>query len=68
MEGDHSVRFTDCYSQSQDFSLQADYGSIEVGKVADLVILDRDPLLDIRHVHEVKGWSWMENATKRHSK
>lgn len=37
------------------FGLESDYGSVEVGKIADLVILDRNPLLDIRHTREVKG-------------
>ena len=34
--------------------LQDDLGSIEVGKLADLVILDRDPLADLRNTNSVR--------------
>jgi len=33
----------------------ADYGTVEHGHVADLVILDQDPLTDIRHTQKIDG-------------
>jgi imidazolonepropionase-like amidohydrolase len=31
-----------------------DFGTLEVGKIADLVVLDRDPLADIANVRSVR--------------
>jgi len=38
---------------AQYFSLQEEMGSIDVGKRADLVLLDKNPLLDIRHTRSI---------------
>ncbi len=35
--------------------VENDYGSVEVGKMADLVILDRNPLDDIAHTQSISG-------------
>jgi len=32
-----------------------EYGSIEVGKVADMIVLDADPLIDIRSTEAIAG-------------
>jgi imidazolonepropionase-like amidohydrolase len=35
------------------FGLEAHYGTVEAGKVADLVLLDADPLADIRNTQQI---------------
>lgn len=41
-------------------------GSVEVGKLADLVLLDENPLLDIRNTQKIRGvfvnGRWIDNA------
>jgi imidazolonepropionase-like amidohydrolase len=34
--------------------LNQDVGSLEVGKLADLIVLDKDPLVDIRNTNTIK--------------
>lgn len=35
------------------FNITEDFGSIDVGKYADMVLLDKDPLLDIEHTRSI---------------
>ena len=37
------------------FSIQDEIGTIDVGKKADLVILDADPLKDIANTRQISG-------------
>ena len=34
--------------------IAADYGTVEVGKIADLIVLDADPTVDIRNLRRVR--------------
>jgi imidazolonepropionase-like amidohydrolase len=47
------LRTATCYA-AEALGSGADLGMIEVGEVADIVILDADPLADIRNTREVK--------------
>ena len=44
----------------------AEFGTLEVGKIADLVVLDADPLADIRNTLRIdrvmKGGAWVDRA------
>ena len=40
---------------AQTFGVDDRLGSIEVGKQADLVLLEANPLLDVRHAREIQG-------------
>lgn len=35
--------------------VETDFGSIEVGKAADMILLNANPLLDIRNTHQIDG-------------
>ncbi len=39
---------------ASDIGLQGDVGSIEVGKLADLLVLDRDPMTDLRNTNSIR--------------
>lgn len=40
---------------AQYFGLEADYGTVEPGKVADLLLLDADPLTDIANALHIES-------------
>ena len=50
----HSVLRAATLTGAQAAGVQADLGSIEVGKVADLIVLDKNPLEDIRNTLTVE--------------
>ena len=37
------------------FGLEQEFGSVEIGKVADLLLLDADPLRDIRNTQQIRA-------------
>ena len=39
---------------AESFGFERDLGSLEVGKVADLVVLDANPLVDIRNTADMR--------------
>jgi imidazolonepropionase-like amidohydrolase len=44
---------------------QSDYGSVSVGKVADLILLDANPLADIRHTQRIQTVIFGGNVYER---
>lgn len=42
------------YNGAKNLGIDADYGSIEIGKIADLVVLNKDPLINIRNTQSIK--------------
>ncbi|WP_158514844.1 serine hydrolase [Gemmatimonas phototrophica] len=51
----HEVLRVATLNSAKAIGLDADIGSLEVGKLADLVVLDRDPLADIRNSVSVRS-------------
>ena len=47
------ILFADTYLAAQWLGVLADRGTVEVGKVADMVLLDADPLEDIANIRHV---------------
>lgn len=52
-------------SPAEYFGLQSQYGSVDVGKVADLVLLDADPLQDIRNTKRIAAVTFNGNLYDR---
>ena len=46
---------------------EAEFGTLQLGKIADLVILDADPLVDIRNTLEIaqvmRRGKWVDRAS-----
>lgn len=49
----HDALRTATINVADGMGMSADFGSLEVGKVADLVVLDASPLEDIRHSTQI---------------
>ena len=52
-------------SPAQYFGLEAQYGTVETGKVADLVLLDANPLTDIRNTQRIHAVMFNGNLYDR---
>ncbi|QOC21974.1 PD40 domain-containing protein [Wenzhouxiangella sp. AB-CW3] len=52
--GNHEVLRSATLRSARYLGMDADLGSLEVGKLADLVVVDGDPLEDLRHAEEIE--------------
>jgi imidazolonepropionase-like amidohydrolase len=47
------------------FGLESEYGSVDPGKVADLILLEADPLVDIRNTQRIRAVVFNGNVYDR---
>src|SRR3546814_4106252 len=50
----HSALMAATISAAEGLGVQDDSGSLEVGKIADLVVLDKDPMANIRNTLSIR--------------
>lgn len=46
---------TATWNPAEFLGITGDYGSVEQGKIADILLLNRDPFLDIRHIKDIQA-------------
>src|SRR3546814_7805299 len=51
----HSALMAATISAAEGLGVQDDIGSLEVGKIADLVVLDKDPMANIRNTLSIRS-------------